>query len=285
MKTLVVSVVDESGSMQRRKGDVIEGYNDFLSDQIKLTSDDANYIFIKFSFKVEVILNNVPLMEASLLNSDTYVPDGGTALYAAIHRGISMATGVHQKFDRIVFLVITDGEENASGPEYSLQTVSNLIKVRESQGNWTFIYVGWDPAKVSQQLNIPIGNAIRWDDRQPGVSFGCMSAAVNQFRQQSSHTQTFGAFKAVNVPTLSTPQPLVPATAQFTAKFGFSNVSNAAPLTSGFSFGPIASSTSPGMTCPFQNARQQNQADSGHPGPSAQLATDLSGQPDTLPTK
>ncbi len=60
-----------------------------------------------------------------------------------------MTTAVQDDFDRITVLIITDGEENISGPDFSQQIIASMIKARTALENWTFIYIGWDPEKVS----------------------------------------------------------------------------------------------------------------------------------------
>jgi Mg-chelatase subunit ChlD len=210
MKSLVVAIVDESSSMGGRKGSVIEGYNAFLTDQMKLTEDQANYIFIKFASNVEVVLNNVPITQSTELTNETYTPNGMTALYAAIHKGITLATAVQADFDRIIVLIITDGEENNSGPEYSQANVASMIKARTALENWTFIYIGWDPEKVSKKLNIDVGNAMAYDVAQPQAMFHKANLATAHCRQTLS-AQSFGLFSNRRSPPPPRPSSFQPS--------------------------------------------------------------------------
>jgi hypothetical protein len=52
MKTLIIVIMDESGSMGSKKNDVIGGFNSFISDQKKIKNDTARLYLVKFNTTV-----------------------------------------------------------------------------------------------------------------------------------------------------------------------------------------------------------------------------------------
>ncbi len=52
MKTLIIVILDESGSMNTKKSDVIGGFNCFIADQKKIKNDSARLYLVKFNSMV-----------------------------------------------------------------------------------------------------------------------------------------------------------------------------------------------------------------------------------------
>lgn len=140
-------LLDRSGSMAAIAPDVIGGFNTFLRDQ-QANGADARITLVQFDSgnAQEVILAGAPIMEAAPLNSKIFQPRGGTPLLDATGRLIERArmeaelraTNALPKED-IVFVSITDGEENQSR-EYTLERVRQMIKECEAD-NWTFVFL------------------------------------------------------------------------------------------------------------------------------------------------
>ena len=55
MKTLIIVILDESGSMGSKKSDVIGGFNSFIDDQKKIKNDTARLYMVKFNTVVNVV--------------------------------------------------------------------------------------------------------------------------------------------------------------------------------------------------------------------------------------
>jgi hypothetical protein len=55
MKTLIIIILDESGSMGTKKLDVIGGYNSFINDQKKIKNDIARLYLVKFNTVVTTV--------------------------------------------------------------------------------------------------------------------------------------------------------------------------------------------------------------------------------------
>src|SRR5258708_11702059 len=113
METSIIVLLDESGSMYNKKSDIIGGYNTFIEDQKKILNDSAKFSLIKFNDKIKVVHNNISLKEVKNISEETYSPNGLTALYDAISKGIQIVKS-NKTNDRVIFLIMTDGEENCS---------------------------------------------------------------------------------------------------------------------------------------------------------------------------
>ena len=87
-KTLVVFILDESGSMEAYKKDTIEGFNEYIET---LQSDDKPTIMKLITFSTrntKVLVDAKDVMEVRGITRDSYIPSGGTPLLDAIARGI-----------------------------------------------------------------------------------------------------------------------------------------------------------------------------------------------------
>ena len=145
--THVVALVDESGSMESIRGDVIGGVNSLLSDQ-RNNGLDAKVTLVKFDSQDphNVVFSGVPIAEVSNLSTQNYSPRGSTPLLDATGRLIGRIRGEQESRrltglpqDDIVFVTVTDGEENESR-EYSLRRIKKLIAECELAG-WTFVFL------------------------------------------------------------------------------------------------------------------------------------------------
>lgn len=139
-------VLDRSGSMQAIANDVIGGFNTFLKEQQE-TSGEATLTLAQFDDMYEVVHDNKPLNTVPPLTSKTFVPRNGTALLDAIGRTVN-ATGKRlsdlpeaQRPDKVVFVIITDGQENASR-EFTATQVKDLLNQQRETYNWQFVFLG-----------------------------------------------------------------------------------------------------------------------------------------------
>ena len=112
-KTLIIVILDESGSMARKKSEVIGGFNNFIDQQKEISTDEARLTLIKFNSRVFPVWRNIKLEETPKLDSVKYEPCGFTALFDAIAKGIQIGEGDQLKDERVVMLIMTDGIENS----------------------------------------------------------------------------------------------------------------------------------------------------------------------------
>lgn len=147
--TEIVCVVDKSGSMASRLSDALGGFNTFLAQQKKLPGK-ARFSLALFDSpeSFALVYDGVDIGKAKPLTEATYVPGGCTALLDAVGRTICAlktrlgAMAAEEKPQNVVFVILTDGEENSSR-EFTLDGVRKLIDERIKTG-WEFHYLGVD---------------------------------------------------------------------------------------------------------------------------------------------
>lgn len=163
-RVLVAAVLDKSGSMAARQMQVISGYNEYL-DGLRADKKTAYRISLRmFDNYSRYVHEAVPLADVPRLNQYTYQPSGGTALVDAVADAIVNDVDKGSPTEKIIVLVFTDGEENAS-LRYTSDTLRAMIVEREARGNWTFVYLGADQNAwhLSRLYGFTPQNTIRYD--------------------------------------------------------------------------------------------------------------------------
>lgn len=158
-------IVDRSGSMNDCAMEASNGINNFIEEQ-KKAPGECLATLVQFDTKYEFIHQGVPLSEVKPYE---LVPGGMTALLDAVGRSIN-ETGKRlaamTEKDRpglVVFLIVTDGEENSSH-EFSLEAVREMIEKQQKDYNWKFTFLGADHNAFAA-----------------GASMGIAAAGVAQF--------------------------------------------------------------------------------------------------------
>jgi uncharacterized protein YegL len=190
--THIAVLLDESGSMESIRGDVIGGFNRFIDDQRK-DGNDAKVTLVKFDSQDphNVVLTGVPIGDVSTLTPENFTPRGSTPLLDATGRLIGRIrteqegrrlTGL--PVDDIVFVTITDGEENDSS-EYSLRRIKQLVEESEAAG-WTFVFLsaGLDAYGESQGMGVkPMRTqAFKADAMGTDLAFQSLSSNMTNLR-------------------------------------------------------------------------------------------------------
>lgn len=197
--TEIVLILDESGSMQSQTGKVLEGYNEFIDLQ-KKTPGEAKFTLIKFDTKYDIVYNGIDIKNVPLLTNEIYQPGGMTALLDATGRAIDEVgkrlsnLNENERPEKVIFCIITDGEENSSR-EYTSKQVSEKIAHQEEKYNWQFIFIGanqdsWDTAN---SLNIGSSNirgsgAVNYSQDNINVTLKAASTQINSFRTNNNTT-------------------------------------------------------------------------------------------------
>ncbi len=176
--TSINIVLDRSGSMASVRNDTIGGLNTFIEEQKKVPGS-ATVSLATFSSDYTLIHNFIPIADVPVITAETYQPSGGTALLDAIARTI-IATDTKlaalqedERPSKVLFVIITDGEENVS-KEFSHAKVMEMIKHRQEKCEWSIIYLGAneDAFKVSSSYGISAGNTLQMFVGANG-SMGC----------------------------------------------------------------------------------------------------------------
>lgn len=144
--THISVIIDRSGSMSSTREDTVGGFNTFLKDQQEVEGT-GTLTLVQFNNSYDVCENMGALEDIEEMTSKTYIPSGGTALLDAIGKTINSTEAKIKDMDedeqpeKVIFLIITDGYENASR-EFSKSNISEMVKRHEEEDEWDFVFVG-----------------------------------------------------------------------------------------------------------------------------------------------
>ena len=197
-RVLVNVILDKSGSMASKLNDVIEGFNAYVKGLTK--EDKVDYLFSLTLFDTVVAYRDVaiPLGSVRKLDMQTYVPGGNTALNDAIGITVRKVEGDSPQVDKVITVIMTDGEENSSR-EWTHDAVKSLIEQKEKEGVWTFVFLGAAPDAWVQgrSYGIPMGNVAQYSGEQYRDAFVATAAAVN-IAAASPKGQSLSFFSALS---------------------------------------------------------------------------------------
>ena len=187
----ITVVLDRSGSMACLVDEVIGAFNTFVDEQQQVAGQ-ASFSLVQFDDRYEVYLDAVDLAKVGRLDRTTYVPRGMTALYDAVGRAI-VATGTRlaaldeaERPDKVVFLIQTDGEENASH-EYDAATLQAMIRHQQDKYAWEFVFLGAniDAGNVAEEIGIARDKALQYANNADGTraAFAAVSDNLAGFRR------------------------------------------------------------------------------------------------------
>lgn len=144
--TEIVYILDRSGSMSGLEADTIGGFNSMIKKQ-KDTEESAYISTVLFDDRSKVIHDRVPIEKVDEITYKEYFVRGTTALLDAVGGAIRHIVNIHKyarKEDRpnkTIFVIITDGMENASR-YYNYEQVKRMIEKEKNKYGWEFIFIG-----------------------------------------------------------------------------------------------------------------------------------------------
>lgn len=190
--TDITIVLDRSGSMRSAIDDTIGGFNQFLKDQ-REASGTASVTLHQFDDQFETPMKAQDVKTAPELTSKTFVPRGYTALLDAIGRAIG-DTGARleaEPAEKVVFVIITDGHENASR-EYNHTKVHEMISHQRDKYSWEFVFLGanQDAIKAATNLGMAAGNAMTYAANSDGTKKAFAATSANLCAMRSGATRS-----------------------------------------------------------------------------------------------
>lgn len=195
---LINFVLDKSGSMERIASATIDGFNEFLTDQQR-EGGKAVMTLTLFDTDFETVASAVPVSEMVPLDRNTYVPGGMTALYDALGHTIRITdefVAANQP-DQVLFVVMTDGLENASR-EFTREHVFQLIAERQAASGYEFIYLGanQDSYVESQRMGFREGRNLDYsaNDAEARATMKRVSHNVRAYRREGEKVMDSGKF-------------------------------------------------------------------------------------------
>lgn len=188
--TELVFILDKSGSMGGLEKDTIGGYNAMLQKQ-KVVEGECLITTVLFDNGYELLHDRIDIRAVSPITEKEYCVGGSTALIDAMGRTISKIgnaqkhTADDYRAEKVMLIIITDGEENASR-EYSSNKVKALIQHQKEKYGWEFIFLGAniDAVETAARFGIAPDRAQNYhaDSAGTALNFQVMSAAVAGFR-------------------------------------------------------------------------------------------------------
>lgn len=205
----IVSIMDQSGSMNNIKNDAIGGRNSFVQEQQNLEGFDASFTEVFFSTEVKVVSENVPIKEVQPLTTATYRPGGGTALLDAIGISIDRVgkrlanTPEEQRPEQVIFVIMTDGEENSSF-KFNNSQIREMVQHQTDVYKWNFNFLAAniDAFAAGASLGISAGQTQSYEATPLGTRKAMRSASssVLNLRQSSQSVVPSADSDLVNQP-------------------------------------------------------------------------------------
>ena len=188
--TELVFILDRSGSMYGLERDTIGGFNSLLEKQ-KADGSEAYVTTVLFDNHMDILHDRIPLHSIPLLTENDYFVGGSTALLDAVGSTIQHIARIHKyahpdhKPEKTLFVIITDGMENASR-RYTYDKVKSLISHEQEKYGWEFLFLGAniDAAAVGNRFGIRADRTATYlcDSEGTALNYEVISDAVSQVR-------------------------------------------------------------------------------------------------------
>ena len=185
----LVFILDESGSMRGLEKDTIGGFNSTIDKQ-KKEDGECLVSTVCFSNSQRVVHDRVNLRDVKELTEDDYRPCGSTALIDTVASSIKHIKMVHRYIrkedrpDKVMFIITTDGMENASH-KYSLAETKKMIEECKENG-WEFIFLAAniDAYETARDYGFDEGSTVNYVNDEEGndIKFCCVDKAISSIR-------------------------------------------------------------------------------------------------------
>lgn len=188
--TEIIFILDRSGSMCGLEADTIGGFNSLIAKQ-KKEDGEALISTILFDDCTEVLHDRVPLNRIKPMTEEDYYVRGCTALMDALGKAIKHINTIH-KYARVedrpnktIFIITTDGKENASR-QYSSERVKKMVEERKSKYGWEFLFLGAniDAVETAGHFGISKDRAVNYHSDAEGtaLNYEVLSDAICSVR-------------------------------------------------------------------------------------------------------
>jgi len=122
------------------------------------------------------------------MTEEEYYVRGSTALLDAIGKTVMQVKANQDKKeikDKVLFVIITDGMENASR-EYRADQIKKLIEERKEKNNWEFLFLGAniDAIGAAKDIGIDSSRAVRFKSDKKGTAknYEVLNEAIKEIR-------------------------------------------------------------------------------------------------------
>lgn len=193
--TDMVFIIDRSGSMEGLEKETVQGFNSMLNKQM----ESVNVTTVLFDDEVEELYYRKKLCDVREMTENEFFVRGCTALLDAMGRTIYKMIVSQRKDkskpDKIIFVIITDGLENASR-EYTYGSVKKLIQKQKGMG-WEFFFLGanMDAVREAADIGISSDRSVTFYNDSAGVAlnYEVIGKTLHTMRMESSEQKKLDA--------------------------------------------------------------------------------------------
>lgn len=160
--TLLVMLIDASGSMSSVRQEVIDSFNQMSRALMDSKASDSILMSAwTFDDKPKLLFGYTPIDSVKDLTPATYDPDGGTALFDAVLDGFIGIVGYGQDLrnngirTRSIVVVITDGGDNMS--KHTAASVKTIAQDLIRQEFYTLAFVGMGDVNTFRHIADSMG--------------------------------------------------------------------------------------------------------------------------------
>lgn len=194
--TELAFILDRSGSMSGLEDDTIGGYNAMLKKQQK-EPGEAVVTTVLFDDQYDLLHDRINIKGVRPITDKEYFVRGSTALLDAIGKTIhkignaqaQMNTSENLQADKVLFIITTDGMENASH-EYTYEKIKALVERQKEKFGWEFIFLGAniDAVATAAKFGIHADRAANYhaDGEGTELNYMAVSEAVSNFRSKNA---------------------------------------------------------------------------------------------------
>jgi uncharacterized protein YegL len=192
--TELVFILDRSGSMGGLENDTIGGYNSMLKKQ-KEETGEAIVTTVLFDNTYELLHDRINVKGITPITGKDYFVRGTTALLDAIGNTITKIGNVQkhtsedEKAENVLFVITTDGMENAS-VEYSYEKIKEMIEMQKEKYGWEFIFLGAniDALATARRFGIDEDRSVNYNADSEGtkLSYYSINETVSELRNNKT---------------------------------------------------------------------------------------------------
>lgn len=189
--TELVFILDKSGSMCGLESDTIGGFNSMLEKQ-RAVDGPCRITTVLFDHTYTLLHDRVDIQAVRPMTRREYCVGGSTALLDAIGTTVQKLVAVQRntaegyRAGKVMFVIITDGMENASR-EYTADQVRSLIRQEREQYGWEFLFLGAniDAVQTASRFGIAPDRAADYvpDSAGTRLNYEAMAETVAGFRR------------------------------------------------------------------------------------------------------
>lgn len=177
--------------MSGLESDTIGGFNSMIEKQ-KKQDGDCYVSTVLFDDESEVLHDRVKLCDIPKMTDNDYTVRGCTALIDAIGGAIHHIGNIHKYArpedvpEHTMFIITTDGQENASH-RYTSEQVKKMIEHRREKYGWEFLFIGAniDAVETAARYGIDKERAVNYnaDSKGTRLNYEVMSETICSFRE------------------------------------------------------------------------------------------------------